>query len=193
MSTIPDQISDSEPLTHALFYTGDLTKSPFWVKHQALIPPKNFPHEVSFNRACYIPDREQNRMATEINRPGKVFSGFVVLSPDLLKKALDIFKIQELNGHSNFTLFNVLFKYTPIFQKDQDEVWPEHIEKKWGNGYNPSHADLYYRFPVIPNDPNLLHTIFAKILCKVENKCCEVYEVTPSNKDSISWKGTMPC
>lgn len=185
MKVIPDQISDSEPLSHALFHPGDAIKSPFWIKHKALVPPNKNPHEVSFNRASYITDSEQNKMAREVKRKGSHFRGFVVLNFEKLQRALELFRTQNAENKDTLLNFKVEFIYTPIYRKGVVMEWPPEIEKKWGNGYNPAHADLFYKMPVEPNEPNTYHTVFAKIVCKKENKCCEVYEVITEDENSF--------
>lgn len=193
MAVTPDQISDSEPLSHALFHPGDATTIPFWVKYKALIPPNKFPREVSFNRACYIPDSGQKKMAKEIPRAGKTFVGFVVLTSAKLQKAMELFKAQKTDNNLSVESFEAEFKYTPIFLKDEEAEWPAEIEKKWGNGHNPAHTDLFYEIPVVRFKPNTLHDIFAKLLCKNDYQLCEVYEDISENKESDEWGGEKLC
>jgi|SRR5690554_3826095 len=188
MTRVPEQITATETMSHALFTPGDTTRNPYWVKQSALIPPNKSPNEVSFNRACYLPDNAQKRMAQEVKRQGKRFTGFVVLNQSNLTKAIELLEIKNRNAET--TGFEVSFKYTPIYIPDDVMAWPDEIEKKWGNGYNPAHADLYFEQPVLRGEHNPKHLGLAAIICNYANRLCNVFE---DEIDSIEWKGDELC
>ena len=191
MAAIPERISETEKLTHAIFAKDDVTYNPFWVRHKSLLPTSKNPNEVSFSRACYIPDNEQKALCYFL-RPGKKFAGFVALRIFDLNRVLDKLKADHLLQHKvNFPL-NIFFKYTPIYEKGSDILWPEGIEKVVGNGYNPAHADLYFDAPTVKNDPNIHHTAFAYLTTKKDGEFCSVFQ-EGENNEPHHWRGPILC
>jgi hypothetical protein len=193
MSVIPDEIAEDENISHALFYPGDATKEPFWIKHKALVPPNSSPTEVSCNRACYVPDSFQKRLAKAVKRKGKTFVGFLVLTQKQLKEALSIMDTSYEEQHGYGFPFAVEFRYTPIFERNSNQRWPSDVPKKHGNGYNPAHSDLCFGEPVIKGEPNTHHNGLAKIISAERHNLCKVYREIDPSVNNEEWKGPELC
>lgn len=192
MTVIPDNISNSERLTHALFAKDDVRRNPFWVKHKALIPPSKNPHEVSFSRACYLPDNMQKALCLEIPRQGKKFAGFIGITPLQLEQAMEKLLLEYVsNGVKGFP-FSIYFKYTPVFEKGNKDPWPEGTDKIFGIGYNAAHADLYYEEPIRRGEPHVHHTAFAYLITDKKEGLCTVFEESDSG-DPRHWNGPELC
>lgn len=189
---IPDEIAQKESLTHVLFYPDDINKTTLWVKAKALHPPNSSPHEVSFNRACYMPDEAQKYLAKKIRRHSKPRC-FLRMTVEGLKHALSKAKDAISKSDEDAPEEDVFFKYTPIYSVDTHGVWPDHISKVWGTGYNPAHVDLYYSKPFRKNEANEFPLLLTKIITSDRLGYCEVLCEKEEDFDEIKWCGKKLC
>ena len=189
---IPDEIAQNESLTHVLFYPDDVKKSTFWVKSKAFLPPPRSPGEVSFNRACYIPDEAQKSLAKKIERRSKPRC-FLRMTIESLNNAL--IKLANSASKVRFSQDDetAYFKYTPIYDIDKPGKWPDDVDKKWGNGYNPAHVDLIYTMPYQKDEPNEFLLLLAKILTTEKNGYCEVLCEEEEDLEANEWGGEKLC
>lgn len=185
-NVIPDEIALHESMTHALFYPDDIHKTTFWVKQRALRPPSKAPNEVSFNRACYIPDDEQKKLAKKIQRTAK-FRCFLRITPQDLKNAvIEIKKIQNFEDDAYFT-------YTPIYDINVPSDWPDKIPKRWGTGFNPVHVDLYYTRSYEKGEANSFILSLSKMITREKDGFCETLCESKEQSESEKWHGEKLC
>lgn len=164
MASIPVNIDWEESLSHALFYKSDCKREPkFWAKSRALIPPPRNPQEVSFNRACHLPDNAQKKFALDISRPYDEFSGFVVTTSKAVEEGLKILKQHCPELERDRLPFHAEFRFSPIWKFGSDEHWPAEVDYLFGNGYHAAHCDLWYSHTVVKGEVNTVFVRFAEI------------------------------
>lgn len=167
--------------------------TPYWVKVRALYPPPKDPQNISFNRACYLPDDDQKELSIQINRKGNSFYGFLRSSQQLVDDALrDINTLRRTDGLPEFDN-EVYFVYSPVYDlENMDKPWPNNVAKDWGIGYNACHADLRYDIAFERGEPNIFFSTFATHFLSVPEKYCDL--LTDENEDAKNtWNGEYLC
>ena len=190
---IPNKIAPSESLTHVLFYPDDVQKSTLWIKSKAFLPPPKNPDEVSFNRACYIPDDAQKELAKRIKRHSKPRC-FLRMTSDSLDAALaKLANDRKEEGLPDFDE-TAYFKYSPIFDPDNPGEWPDNEEKIWGTGFNPAHVDLHYSSEYIKdNEANEFFLLLSAIMAAKASPFCEVLCEDAEDINHDEWCGETLC
>lgn len=191
MSVIPDDISFTESLTHALFHPNDYNKERAWLKERAFQPPKKNPGEISFNRACYTSDSTQKNLAKAVNRVSARFVGFVRMDQQRLKKALEF--LVHKAAISPASLEKVDFIYTPIFDLGNMEAkWPDNIPKLIENGHNAAHCDLVFR-DHLPEEASSIALALSSKLAEPNNQFCQVIIEDTTMYNDADWTGEKLC
>jgi hypothetical protein len=112
-----------------------------------------------------------------------IASALVVM---LLKKA-------DYNKKGERFSMKVNFRYTPVYNEITDEPWPIAVEKVYGNGFNPSHADLYFEEPVKKGEVNIHHTALARVIVFKDNDLCKFVVEKEEYLEHPDWKGEDLC
>jgi hypothetical protein len=192
---IPSAISNEEDLTHAIF-SSDLkgSRPPYRVRLQSFLPPAkpDMPSaDVSFNRACYLPDQDQKALALLIPRGGATFKGYVRLTRTILHHTIAELRREAIQEGSQFTL-NAEFIYTPLFLAPPQYIeWPAETPQEWGKGFNAAHCDLHYSEMLYRDEPNKEYVQIAEALAKLDEAF--ILEEVSEFSNPKQWNGPPLC